>query len=104
MGRVRAKQDRARRPATGTQVLPLLIHGDAAFAGQGVVAGDAQPLASSRGYDTGGTVHVVVNNQIGFTTDPEDARSSIYCTDVAQMLRHPHLPRERRGSRGRAST
>jgi 2-oxoglutarate dehydrogenase E1 component len=86
-GRVRAKQQRL----GGTErrrVLPLVIHGDAAMAGQGVVA-ETLNLARLRGYDTGGTIHIVVNNQIGYTTDPEDTRSSIYCTAVAQMLDIP---------------
>ena len=80
--------------------MPLLIHGDAAFMGQGVVA-ETLNLAGLEGYTTGGTIHVVVNNQIGFTTIPEDARSTRYCTDIARMLRVPGLPRERRGPRGR---
>ena len=79
--------------------MPLLIHGDAAFAGQGVVA-ETLNLAGLRGYTTGGTIHVVINNQVGFTTDPSDARSTRYCTDIAQMLDIPDLPRERRRPRG----
>jgi 2-oxoglutarate dehydrogenase E1 component len=87
-GIVRAKQDRIDLKLEGYTVLPLLIHGDAAFAGQGVVA-ETLNLSQLRGYRTGGTVHVVVNNQVGFTTAPEYSRSSLYSTDVARMIQAP---------------
>ncbi|MGZ6161899.1 MAG: 2-oxoglutarate dehydrogenase E1 component, partial [Myxococcaceae bacterium] len=86
-GRARAKQEQL-AGQDRRRVLPLVIHGDAAMAAQGVVA-ETLNLARLRGYDTGGTVHLVINNQLGYTTDPEDGRSSIYCTAVAQMLDIP---------------
>ncbi|MGD9797613.1 MAG: multifunctional oxoglutarate decarboxylase/oxoglutarate dehydrogenase thiamine pyrophosphate-binding subunit/dihydrolipoyllysine-residue succinyltransferase subunit [Acidimicrobiia bacterium] len=87
-GMVRAMQDVIDRPAGSYTILPLLIHGDAAFAGQGVVS-EVLNLADLKGYRTGGTVHLVVNNQLGFTTAPEYGRSTVYATDVAKAVQAP---------------
>jgi 2-oxoglutarate decarboxylase len=87
-GIVRAKQDRLDLKGAAYTVLPVLLHGDAAFAGQGVVA-ETLNLSQLRGYRTGGTIHVVINNQVGFTTSPSASRSSVYSTDVARMIQAP---------------
>jgi len=88
LGKARAKQTRNNDTAVRTTVLPLLLHGDAAFAGQGIVA-ECFAMSGIRGYRTGGTIHFVINNQIGFTTSPQFSRSSAYCTDIALMVQAP---------------
>lgn len=87
-GIARAKQDIINKAGTDFTVLPVALHGDAAFAGQGVVA-ETLNMSQLRGYRTGGTVHVVINNQVGFTAAPEASRSSMYATDVARMIEAP---------------
>ena len=89
-GSVRARQER-RGDATGDKVMPVLIHGDSAFAGQGVIQETLQ-MSQARAFYTGGTIHIIINNQVGFTThDPRDTRSTLYCSDVAKMIEAPIL-------------
>src|SRR4029453_13641500 len=87
MGMVRAQQDNIEPPGSYA-VLPILIHGDAAFAGQGIVA-ECLAMSDIAGYRIGGTIHLIINNQIGFTTAPEQSRSSFYCSDVAKTIQAP---------------
>jgi 2-oxoglutarate dehydrogenase E1 component len=87
LGRTRSKQDRY-GDKTRTQVLTILIHGDAAFAGEGIVQ-ETLNLSQLKGFNTGGTLHIVINNQVGFTTEPHEGRSTTYATDIAKMLQIP---------------
>lgn len=87
-GMARARQDRAVTEDSAREYVPVLLHGDAAFAGQGVVA-ETLNLSQLSGYHTGGTLHIVINNQIGFTAAPEDTCSGVYCTDIAKMVQAP---------------
>ena len=88
LGKARAKQQQLGDSETRSSVLPLLLHGDAAFAGQGVVA-ECFAMSGTKGFRTGGTIHFIINNQIGFTTSPAFSRSSPYCTDIALMVAAP---------------
>lgn len=87
-GQVRGKQFQRKEADAINKIVPILVHGDAALAGQGVVY-ETMQLYQLRGYTTGGTIHIVINNQIGFTTHPEDGRSTLYCTDIARTFRAP---------------
>jgi len=87
LGRTRSKQDRL-NDKSRTQVLTILIHGDAAFAGEGIVQ-ETLNLSQLKGFNTGGTLHIVINNQVGFTTEPHEGRSTTYATDIAKMLQIP---------------
>ena len=88
-GIVRPKQDRI-GDTLRERIIPLLIHGDAAMSGQGIVA-ETLNLSQIDGYNTGGTIHLIINNQLGFTTDPRESRSTAYCSDVALMVHAPVL-------------